>query len=291
MLTRTKEEEITRRSFSLRAESMKDDGHGGGKGVACALGVLDAYRSVWSPKAFGKPVLSAFVRSGFISDGHDWSDDLATIDAAAVRGNELEIEWTWYPTEDAQEMRQKVQARVERKKDVGLSIGAAIDWSLCADFDSGEKLWTYAEGLGEPMNLYDPAIRKHKGYCWIIPKVTRLVETAITQVPAVPGSAVSAIRALNDLTQDGSRGELSFADELEMVLGAVQGVEARALDIEALRAETNGRIGRDNLRRIEALKDSLAALLSRSSQPIQRDELAQRFESIEIQRRLANLRG
>lgn len=293
MPQRNQHEEIVRRSFELRAESMKDDGNGGGKGIACALGRLDSYRSVWSPRAFAKPILSAFVDSGFISDSHDWTDDLATIDAAAVRGNNLEIEWTWYPTDDAQEMRKKVGCRIERNKSVGLSIGAMIDWALCADFDTGEKLWTYAEGLGEPMDLYDPAIRKHKGYCWIIPKVTRLVEAAITQIPAVPGSAVSEIRAMNDLKQSDSRGELSFADELDMVLGAVQAVEGRALEIEALRSETNGRIGRDNVARLLALRSSIDALIQRSHSRSDagRDALAERLETIRSMRRLDGLRS
>lgn len=276
----------------MRAEAIHDDGSGGGTGIACACGVLDAYRSVWSPRAFSKAVLGAFVDSGFISDSHDWADDLATIDSASMRGAELAISWSWYPTEAAQEMRSKVATRIERKKSVGLSIGAMPEWASCAEFDSGEKLWTYCEGLGEPMNLYDPAIRKHKGYCWIIPKVARLVEAAITQIPAVPGSAVSAVRALNNVSEGASRGDVPFSEELELVLGAVQEIEGRALDIEELRAATNGRIGRDNLRRIEAIRDSLTNLIGRNSQPEPislGDELIQRLESIRARRRLAGI--
>lgn len=285
--------DVLRRSYSMRAEDLAGDGPGGGRGIACALGRLDSYRSVISPRAFGKAVLSGFVQSGFISDGHDWTEDLATIDSARVQNNELVVEWTWYPTDDAQEMRAKVATRVERGKDVGLSVGMWIDWSKCAEFDSGEKLWTYAEGLGEPMDLYDPAIRKHKGYCWIIPTVTRLVETAITLIPSVPGSAVSDVRALDDLPEGRPRGDLPFAEELDLVLGAVQAVEGRALEIEEMRSEQNGRIGRDNLKRIEALRDSLSAILARSiSQSVpEPDPMLAKLESIRAQRRLGAISG
>lgn len=266
MLTRTPQTDRFRSFFEMRIDETREEGHGGGTGTACVLGTMDAYRSVWSPRAFSKPVLSTFVQSGFISDCHDWQRDLATIDIAKVNGRELNISWTWYSIDDAQEMRTKCKERKDRGKTVGLSIGASINWQKCADFDSGEKLWTYAEGLGEDMDMYDPAIRKHKGYCWIIPEVTRLYETAITLAPAVPGSQVAEARDMNDLLRGEALGAMSFGDALETVLGAVQGIEGRALEIEALRAPEGGRIGRDNLKRIEALRDSLSRLLTPNSQ-------------------------
>ncbi len=188
--------DIVRRSFAMRVDSMSDDGAGGGVGTACVLGVIDSYRSVWSPRGFSKPVLANSVNEGFMTPNHDWEDDCGTIDALKIARNELKVEWQYYTTNDAQQVRQKCKDRMDRGKSIGLSIGASVNWAKCADFDSGEKLWTYAEGLGEPMELYDPAIRKHKGYCWIIPEVTRLYEVAITNAPAVPGSKVTEARSL-----------------------------------------------------------------------------------------------
>lgn len=278
-------DQIERRSWEMRVESLGD---GGGRGVACVLGVLDAYRSVWSPRAFSASVLEHFVRDGFISDGHDVRDDLATIDSARVRGTELTIEWSWYPTEQAQEMRAKVATRLERDKSVGLSIGAVIDWGQVAEFDSGEKLWTYCEGLGEPMDLYDAAIRKHRGYCWVIPSVTRLIETAITPIPAVPGSAVQVARDI--LSAAEAHDGLSFAEELDIALGAVREIESRALNIEELRGSRGGKIGRDNLSRIRALRDSLDSILSRNDTPSCPDAL-RRWEAFRLKHRLESLRG
>lgn len=287
------EQVLRHHGFEFRIEESSDDGPGGGRGVACVMGVMDAYRSVWSPKAFGKPVLATFLNAGFISDSHSWEDHLATIDDARVTNNELRIGWTWYSTDDAQEMRTKCKERMERKKTVGLSIGASVNWSKCADFDSGEKLWTYAEGLGEDMSLYDPSIRKHKGYCWIIPEVTRLYETAITLAPAVPGSQQTEARSIDDLLHSEALGALAFGDHLDRVLGAVQGIEARSLEIEAFRAANTGRIGRDNLQRIVALRDSLTNLIGRSSQstPPQVNDTDYRIEQLLASRRIAQLRG
>lgn len=286
-MTKPMTEQIERRSWELRVESL-GDGDGGGRGVACVLGVMDAYRSVWSPRAFSAAVLQQFVRDGFISDGHDVRDDLATIDSARVRERELVIEWTWYPTEQAQEMRAKVAARLEREKSVGLSIGAVIDWSQVAECDSGEKLWAYCESLGEPMELYDPAIRGYRGYCWVIPRVERLVETAITPIPAVPGSAVQIARDV--LSAAEAHDGLSFAESLDIALGAVREVEARALSIEELRGARAGRIGRDNLSRIRALRDSLDSILARNS-TIRPDETARRLMAIRAKRRLASIQS
>lgn len=257
--------DIVRRSFALRVDEMSDEGPGGGSGTACVLGVLDSYRSVWSPRGFSKAVLSNSVNEGFMTPNHAWEDDCGTIEALKLVRNELKVDWMYYTDEDSQKVRQKAKDRMDRNKSVGLSIGASVNWQKCADFDSGEKLWTYAEGLGEDMSLYDPAIRKFKGYCWIIPEVTRLYEVAITNAPAVPGSKVTEARSI-DLLRDGDLGALSFGEALDMVLGAVQGIEGRALEIEMLRAESGGRIGRDNLKRIEALRDSLSRLLSPDSQ-------------------------
>ncbi|TXH54534.1 MAG: hypothetical protein E6Q97_10655 [Desulfurellales bacterium] len=274
---RSLEADIVRRSFALRVDSMSDEGPGGGSGTACAMGTLDSYRSVWSPRAFGKDVLKTSVSDGFMTPNHDWEEDCGTIEALNVSRNELKIDWLFYTDDDSQKIRTKCKDRKDRGKSIGLSIGAAVNWQKCADFDSGEKLWTYAEGLGEDMSLYDPAIRKHKGYCWIIPEVTRLFEVAITNAPAVPGSRADEIRSTNDLLRSGDLGALTFADALDMVLGAVQGIEARALEVEALRAENDGRIGRDNLKRLQALRDSLDSIIGRNSQTRSDDEAAIRL--------------
>lgn len=285
----TMTEQIERRAWAMRVES-RPDGDGGGRGVACVLGVLDSYRSVWSPRAFGRDVLDDFVRDGFISDGHEIRDDLATIVSAEVKGRDLVIEWSWYPTEDAQEMRAKVATRLEREKTVGLSIGAMIDWSQVSEFQSGEQLWSFAEKIGEPMDLYDVELRAHRGYCWLIPRVTRLIETAITAIPAVPGSSVQTARAIDILVAGEPRAGLPFAAELDIALGAVREIEARALDIEELRGARGGRIGRDNLERIKALRDSLDAILSRNSS-LKPDDVAKRLDALRVKQRLAALQG
>lgn len=277
--------DIVRRSLALRVDSMSDEGPGGGKGTACAMGVMDAYRSVWSPRCFGKKVLENSIAEGFMTPNHDWEEDCGTIEALKVARNELSVEWMFYTDDDSQKVRTKCKDRQDRGKSIGLSIGASVNWQKCADFDSGEKLWTYAEGLGEDMSLYDPAIRKHKGYCWIIPEVTRLYEVAITNAPAVPGSKVSEVRSMNDLLRGGDLGALSFGEALDMVLGAVQGIEARALEIEELRE--SGRIGRDNLKRIEALRDSMSNLLSRQTSTTPADDLDERMLAFRAKRLLA----
>ena len=275
----------------MRVDAVSDDGTGGGSGTACFLGVMDSYRSVWSPKAFSKPILSRFTTEGFISDSHMWEKHLATIDSAKVSRNELNIAWTWYSTGDAQEMRTKCKERIERGKVVGLSIGAIPDWAECQDFDSGEKLWNYAETvMKDDMSLYDPASRKHKGFCWVSGAVRRLVETGITLVPAVPNSMQKEARSLDDLLSGEPLGGLPFGEHLERVLGALVGVEGRALEIEELRAGKGERIGRDNLGRIVALRDSLTSLIERSGNP-QPDAATRAVENYLAARRIPALRG
>lgn len=285
--------EIQRRSFALRAQSDSNSKDGGGSGIASVLGVMDSYRSVWSPKCYDKKVLAEFKQAGFISDSHKWDEDVATIDDAKVSRNELSIKWTYYSTDDAQQMRTKVSERIERQKEVGLSVGCMIDWAEVEDFDNGEKLWTYAERMiGDDMSLYDPAIRKYKGYCWIIPKVTRLVEVALTPIPAVPGSRVDESRSAIDLLQDSDlRTGLRLEEHLRLVQTAVAGLEARLIDKEQ-DCESQGRVGYvDRVPQIVALRDSLSALLTRCStpEPQQVDDVTKRLADIEVARRLALL--
>lgn len=250
------------RHFEFRAQASKESAEGGGNGVASVLGIMDSYRSVWSPNAYSKKVLAAFVSTGFISRGHNWNEDVATIDGASVNRNALNIAWSWHSTEDAQEQRTKVNERIERGKAVGLSVGAMLNWSKCADFDSGEKLWTYAMGLGEPMELYDESIRKYKGYCWLIPEVTRLCEVAITMIPAVPGSGVAQSRSLNDLLQDPSLlTGLRLEEHLQAVRTAVAGLEARLVDKAELCELQDRAPFTARLPQIEALRDSLSNLV------------------------------
>lgn len=282
------------RHFDLRAQATSESASGGGRGTALVMGTLDAYRSVWSPRAYSKAVLAAFVAAGFISKGHCIRDDVATIDKAVVSRNQLDIEWSWHSTEDAQEQRTKVGERLERGKSVGLSVGAQINWSKCADFDSGEKLWTYAEGLGEPMDLYDPAIRKYKGYCWIIPEVTRLVEVAITLVPAVDGSRVDQSRSLNDLLQDPSLlTGLRLEEHLQAVRTAVVGLEARLVDKAELAHSQDRAPFRERLPQIEALRDSLSSLIERCRGHEEHAETApdldQRVDNLLLDLRMAGL--
>ncbi len=286
-------EDIQRRTYELRAESIASGSTGGGKGVACVLGVLDAYRSVWSPRCYKKPVLTAFVQNGFISDSHDWSEDLATINMASVSGVALNIGWDWYSTDCAQQMRTKVNERIERGKTVGLSVACGIDWDQVADFNDGQKLWTYAEGLGEPMDLYDPTIRKYKGYCWFIPEVTRLIETAVTPVPAVPGSMATEGRSLNEFLRGELRVDLSLEENLRLVRAAVVGVEARMQETAEARESDDRRPFVERLPQLEALRDSLSSLIERCapSTPAAARDLNREADDLLLDIELARLRA
>jgi hypothetical protein len=282
------------RQFDLRAQATTESASGGGRGTALVMGTLDAYRSVWSPRAFPKAVLAAFVANGFISRGHNIREDVATIDSARVSRNQIDIEWSWHSTDDAQEQRTKVGERLERGKGVGLSVGTILNWEKCCHFDSGEKLWTYCDGLGEPMELYDPAIRKHKGYCWIIPEVTRLVEVAITLVPAVDGSRVDQSRSLNDLLHDPSLlTGLRLEEHLQAVRTAVVGLEARLVDKAELAASQDRAPFTERLPQIEALRDSLSNLIERCQDPTPQAEpdldLDQRVDNFLLDLRMAEL--
>ncbi len=286
-------EQIERRSYELRAESVSSDGPGGLKGIANVMGVMDAYRSVWSTKAYGKDVLKTFVESGFISEAHNWSEDVATIDDAKVSRNQLNISATFHSTDRAQDMRTKCTERISRGKTVGFSVGCMLDWSEVQDFDSGEKLWLYAEKiLADDMSLYDPAIRKYKGYCWIIPKVSQLVETAITQCPAVPGSQATEARSQLNLLQDSElRIGLPLEEHLRLVRTANAGLEARLVDKAELATSQDRRPFSERLGSIVAMRDSLNSLIESCRESDQPDELNKRYTELVTQRRLASLRG
>lgn len=280
------------RVFESRATVLDSDS-GGIQGVAIQLGSLDSYRSVFSPNAFDSKCLREFVSGlGFISDGHDWSDDLATISEARVVGRDLRIVAEWYDTADAQQMRVKCKNRIDRGKAVGFSVGCMPDWSSVMEFDSGKKLWEYADKvLKEDMSLYDPSIRKFDGWCWLIAKVKRLVEVAVTLVPSVPGSMVTDTRS-DDLANDPPG--VSFAQELDLALGAVARVAARAGNIAEMRAEKGGKISGENLGRIVALRDHLSGLIeAQAPEPSGSGDLSdvdRRLEGFDLNRRLARFK-
>ncbi len=259
-----KQNEVLRRSFELRADAFRTEGHGGFSGVANVMGVLDSWRSVIFPGAYSPEVLREFEKTGFITKNHDWKEDVATIQSANSQGRELRISAEFHSDEESQKTRTKMQERAEREKMVGLSVGFSPDWSKVEDFDSGEKLLTYAKGCGADLTLFDPKLAEFKGYCWAIPTVSRLYEVAITSAPATPGSMADTVRSLNQFLNDESlHAGMTLEDHLNAVRAAVLSAESRLVDLAQSREDDGRKPFIERVPQIMALRDSLSALLER----------------------------
>lgn len=139
-LTR-KEFDFASQKVAFKAPSAAGD-PGMFEGYGAVYGNVDRDNEIIAPGAFGESI-PAFIRAGFIADAHKWDKDIATVVDAFEDGYGLYIKCQFLPDEDSQEVRVKTAAKIDRGKDVGLSVGFMPDeWSY--DEQSGVRTITKA---------------------------------------------------------------------------------------------------------------------------------------------------
>lgn len=247
-----------KRTYTYRARLDDAAQNGVLVGYASQVGVLDAYSSVILPGAFDR-CLPGFLKSGHVCFNHDWSAWIGMPLEARMEGAKLKVSAEFYGDEYSQSVRQKIKERQDRNLETDFSITFWPDWDKTEFFESGEKLMTYARGLGVDMSLMDPKIAGHDSYCWLIGEVTELGEWGPVMSGATPGAGATSVRSLNDL-RDGSLAGLSLENHLDHALAAVQGVLARFADYQQKRELEGRQVSRDRLAQVAALKTSMAEL-------------------------------
>jgi len=170
------------RSYEVRAE-VRDGDNGTIAATVNVLGSPDSYNSVIMPGAIRQEVIDAFLRDGFVADGHNWGQPIAMPTMLEMRGNDLVGEAAFHSDPDSQRVRTRCAERMAAGLSVGTSIGFQIDWSEVREFASGAKMLQWADDNGMP-GLDREAIAA-LDYCWAIPRVTRLFECLSRPSPRI----------------------------------------------------------------------------------------------------------
>jgi uncharacterized protein len=135
---------------------------GGFEGYASLFGVIDSGGDVVERGAFADAI-PAFIRDGFIGDGHNWGSvgegALGTIRDAREDERGLFIKAEYHSTPSAQIARAIAQERMARGKSVGLSIGFAIAPGGAEDDRAGTRHLTRINPLFEVSQVNVPMLR------------------------------------------------------------------------------------------------------------------------------------
>jgi hypothetical protein len=284
---------------SMRAEAVSTTGSGGTSGYLNVCGELDSWRSVVFPNAW-KPHTKRFITEGKMLFGHQWyapeigvviDSKEKIVDIEGV-GRRSVLWWSneYHDDDFAQRIRGIAVKRFNLGKTVDFSVGFWPDWNEVAEFKNGKDLWTFAEGKGCDMSLFNPEIKKFDSWCWAIPSVRSIAEGSQVNDGATPHSEATDVRTMfNDL----SSGALaaSLPDHLDTVLAAVQGVTSRVRSVRTRRVEDSRELSLERVAQVDevlaALQELRAECQTSLQQPAGHDEIAKRFDEIELAARFA----
>jgi hypothetical protein len=117
---------MDRREFQAQFKTLEDtDSVGSFEGIAAVFSNIDRQHDVIQPGAFTR-TLPDFIKSGFLANAHDWSEPVGTIDEAIETNDGLYVRGKFHSTPNAQLLRKVIRERLERGKDVAMSIGYQI---------------------------------------------------------------------------------------------------------------------------------------------------------------------
>lgn len=254
-----------RKNFDLKGATIEENQI---SGAAAVMGNLDRYGDVIYPGAF-KRAIPGFLKSGFIADGHNWSDVskiVAMPKSAKEVGNELQTVAEFHSDDYAQTVRQKCAERLQGGHTVGLSIGfstAKAEW-----FQDGAAMAKHIKDQGLDEALFDmPTIKRCKGMCRGIIEVGELFEYSIVTVPANPKATAFDVKDFSG----GSLADLSLDDHSESVLAAVRGLVHRGQGLKALREAEGRQLSQKRLADFTELKELIEEILTA---PVQVDAKA-----------------
>lgn len=236
-----------RRAFSIQGLKFlsADEGgspNGSGEGYASTFDTINSYGDCIKRGAFLK-CLPEFLFKGFVAFGHDWdAPAIGTITDAYEDDHGLYVKWEFHSDEESQRIRTVYQERLERGKNVGLSIGFSI-----------------AKNGFTPMDPDDP------WGAWNITEVGKLFEFSVVNAEADPKASATRIQSENGEPRDGSR----LSDQTDALLDDAEEIISRYARIHEMRNVGEGRHwSEDNARRLtdwharaETLCQQFAALL------------------------------
>jgi HK97 family phage prohead protease len=104
-------------------KSLTDSGELSGYGAV--FNNIDRGNEIILPGAFRESI-DDFVKSGHLCADHNWKKRLGTISSAREDSHGLFFKAQFYSTKFAQDMRKQVRERIDRGKNVGLSVGYRI---------------------------------------------------------------------------------------------------------------------------------------------------------------------
>ena len=117
---------MDRREFQAQFKTLDDtDPIGSFEGIAAVFSNVDRQNDTILPGAFAR-TLDTFVKSGFLANAHDWSEPVGTISEACEVSEGLFVRGQFHSTPKAQLLRKVIRERLERGKDVAMSIGFQI---------------------------------------------------------------------------------------------------------------------------------------------------------------------
>jgi len=221
-----------------------ESANGGFSGYGSVFGNVDSYDDIVMPGAYTE-TLPDFLKNGFVSVGHMWSDlPVATFSDALQDDKGLFVVAEFHSDEYSQRARLVTGERIERGKGVGLSVGFSIK--------KGGASWAMDEdGMHNGIRLLSNL---------------DLFEVALVNMPANPQTWVdtlkSGLRPCDDPTcgcriSQASHTGLKFADHGEALLVELRGFTQRAQALAAKRAEQQRTLGEEHVDRVTALVSEL----------------------------------
>lgn len=235
-----------------------ESGSGAFSGYGSVFGNVDSYGDVVERGAYAE-TLDAFLASGFIAIGHDWSATPVAYPTSAYEDDYgLHLTAQFHSTAAAQDARAVMRERIAAGKSVGLSIGYRVRDSV--DREDG--------------------VRELRG--------VDLFEVSIVTVPANRSAVVTGAKS-------GLHAGLSFAEHSDAVRVAVEEFVVRSRAIAGLRAKEGRVLSTATRARIasarESIEDSLSALadvdadladLLAATEPPAKRDIALRAEALRL---------
>jgi len=221
-----------------------DNPTGGFSGYGSVFGNVDSYDDIVVKGAY-TDTLPDFLKNGFVSVGHMWSDlPVATFKDAYQDDTGLFVTAEFHSDEYSQRARLVTTERIERGKGVGLSVGFSIK--------KGGASWAMDEQ------------GQHTGIRLL--NSLDLFEVALVNMPANPKTWVDTIKSTIQTCDDpacgcrlseSSHAGLKFADHGEALLTELRGFTQRAQALAAKRAEQQRTLSEEHVDRVTALATDL----------------------------------
>jgi HK97 family phage prohead protease len=185
--------QLERKFISLAGFKALNDGNGGFEGYGNDIGVLDSYDDITVGGCF-EDGLAEFVESGWSAPDHEWGirEEIGLIVEAREDDRGLFTRVEFHPTDDAQNVRQKIQHRLEKGKTVNLSIGyVALKWRYVSGNEAIQYLKEQTPDVVARLKA-TPRVR-------LLLKV-KVYEVSVVSVGANPNSGVTAVKGMKGMS-------------------------------------------------------------------------------------------